>query len=126
MLLDGRPQKPIVQDDFIGSSTSSAIPIKRLAEAVQVVQYRAQRDADVDIGGCRARDRSRGNSMAAISEFSIVTYERKPGCWRAAVTRKANTEIVISGYKVRSVVTPDDCASESDAQLAAHKLIRRL
>jgi len=26
--------------------------------------------------------------MADISEFSIVTYERKPGCWRAAVTRK--------------------------------------
>jgi len=123
MLLDGRPQKPIVQDDFIGSSRSSAIPIKRLAEEV----VRAQHDAGVDIADCPARESvSRGTSMAAISEFSIVTYERKPGCWRAAVTRKGDAEIVIGGFKVRSVVTPDDCASESDAQLAAHKLIRRL
>jgi hypothetical protein len=62
--------------------------------------------------------------MADISEFSIVTYERKPGCWRAAVTRKGSA--VVGGDKVRSVVTPDDYASESDAQLAAQKLIRKL
>ena len=30
----------------------------------------------------------RGKSMADVSEFSIVTYERKPGRWRAAITRK--------------------------------------
>jgi hypothetical protein len=34
----------------------------------------------------------RGDSMADISEFSIITYERKPGCWRAAITRKAALE----------------------------------
>jgi len=28
-------------------------------------------------------------SMADISKFSIVTYERKPGHWRAAITRRA-------------------------------------
>ena len=64
--------------------------------------------------------------MADISEFSIVTYERKPGCWRAAVTRKGSAGMVVGGDKVRSVVTPDDHASESDAQLAAQKLIRKL
>jgi hypothetical protein len=64
--------------------------------------------------------------MADISEFSIVTYERKPGFWRAAVTRKGSAGAVVGGDKVRSVVTPDDYASESDAQLAAHKLIRKL
>jgi hypothetical protein len=64
--------------------------------------------------------------MADISEFSIVTYERKPGCWRAAVTRKSSAGMVVRGDKVRSVVTPDDYASESDAQLAAQKLIKRL
>jgi hypothetical protein len=62
--------------------------------------------------------------MTDISEFSIVTYERKPGCWRAAITRKGGT--VVGGDKVRSLVTPDDYASESDAQLAAQKLIRKL
>ena len=64
--------------------------------------------------------------MADISEFSIVTYERKPGHWRAAITRKGSAGMVVGGDKVRSVVTPDDYASESEAELAAQKLIRRL
>ena len=68
----------------------------------------------------------RGASMADISEFSIVTYERKPGCWRAAITRKGSARPVVGGDKVRSVVTPDDYATESDAQFAAQKLIRKL
>jgi hypothetical protein len=63
--------------------------------------------------------------MADISEFSIVTYERKPGHWRAAVTRKGGG-MSVAGDKVRSVVTPDDYASESEAELAAQKLIRKL
>lgn len=64
--------------------------------------------------------------MAEISEFSIVTYERKPGQWRAAITRKVPSGIAAEANKVRSVVTPDDSASESDAQFAAQKLIRKL
>ena len=43
--------------------------------------------------------------MADISKFSIVTYERKPGCWRAAITPKVGSGGV-GGEKVRSVVTP--------------------
>ena len=68
----------------------------------------------------------RGDSMADISEFSIITYERKPGHWRAAIIPKARSGNVDAGDTVRSVVTPDDCASESEAELAAQKLIRRL
>jgi hypothetical protein len=64
--------------------------------------------------------------MADISEFSIITYERKPGCWRAAITQKGSAGPVVGGDKVRSVVTPDDYATESDAQFAAQKLIRKL
>jgi hypothetical protein len=64
--------------------------------------------------------------MADISEFSIVAYQRKPGCRRAAITRKGSAGMVVEGDKVRSVVTPDDYASESDAQLAARKLIGKL
>jgi hypothetical protein len=64
--------------------------------------------------------------MAHISDYSIVTYERKPGHWRAAVTRKARTGRGIDGAKVLSIVTPDDYASESEAKVAAEKLIRRL
>ena len=63
--------------------------------------------------------------MANVSEFSIVTYLRKPGHWRAAIT--PNVRIwSVGGERVRSVVTPDDFASETEAQLAAEQLIRKL
>jgi hypothetical protein len=68
----------------------------------------------------------RGDSMANISEFSIVACERKPGRWRAAITRKTRAGSVVEADKVRSVVTPDDYASESEAELAAQKLISKL
>jgi hypothetical protein len=32
--------------------------------------------------------------MVHISDYSIVTYERKPGRWRAAVTPKAGSGMV--------------------------------
>ena len=64
-----------------------------------------------------------GTGMADISEFSIVTYERKPGCWRAAIIRKGSN---VGGDKVRSVVTPEDYPSDADALVAAQRLIRKL
>jgi hypothetical protein len=63
--------------------------------------------------------------MAHISDYSIVTYERKPGHWRAAVTLKAGSGMA-RGDQVRSVVTPVDYASEAEAQFAAEKLVRKL
>jgi hypothetical protein len=65
--------------------------------------------------------------MAEISQFSIVTYERKPGHWRAAFVRKAVTGSADrGGDSVLSFVTPDDSATEPDAKFAAEKIIRRL
>jgi hypothetical protein len=64
--------------------------------------------------------------MAHISEYSIVTYERKPGHWRAAIMRKGHAGTVVRGNKVRSIVTPNDYESESEAELAAQKLINKL
>ena len=52
-----------------------------------------------------------------ISEFTIVTYQHKPGHWRAAITPKARSENFVPG-EVCSVVTPDDYESESKAELA--------
>jgi hypothetical protein len=64
--------------------------------------------------------------MAEVSDFSIVLYERKPGHWRAAIARKARSGRVVDGARVRSIVTPNDYASESEAELAAEKMIRKL
>jgi hypothetical protein len=64
--------------------------------------------------------------MANVSEFSIVTYLRKPGRWRAAIIPNVRIGECVGGERVRSVVTPDDFASEAEAELAAEQLIRKL
>ena len=64
--------------------------------------------------------------MADISEYSIVTYEREPGHWRAAVSPKIIDRRGAPGRMVHSTVTPDDSASESEVKLAATRLIRKL
>jgi len=63
--------------------------------------------------------------MANVSEFSIVTFLRKPGHWRAAIFPKGRIGRV-GGETVLSIVTPDDFASEAQAQLAGEQLIRKL
>jgi hypothetical protein len=64
--------------------------------------------------------------MAHVSDYSIVTYERKPGHWRAAVSPTLLVKSAAPGKTVHSTVTPDDSASESEAKLAATRLIRKL
>jgi hypothetical protein len=64
--------------------------------------------------------------VAEISQFSIVTYERRPGYWRAAITPVRRSGSKIQSQTISSIVTPDDFASESDAQFAAEKIIRKL
>jgi hypothetical protein len=64
--------------------------------------------------------------MGELSQFSIVTYERRPGHWRAAITPVRRSGTFIQGKTISSVVTPDDFASEPDAKFAAEKIIRKL
>jgi hypothetical protein len=64
--------------------------------------------------------------MADISEFSIVTYERRPGHWRAALMPIRKPANFIKGRTISSIVTPDDSGSERDAQFEAEKIIGRL
>jgi hypothetical protein len=65
-------------------------------------------------------------SMADISKFSIVTYERKPGQWRAAITPIRRSVSSTQTGTVLSIVTPEDLASEVDAQSTAEKIIKKL
>ena len=64
--------------------------------------------------------------MADKSKFSIVTYQRSPGHWRAAITPFAHSGLFMRGRTTASFVTPDDYASESDAMMAAEQAIRKL
>jgi hypothetical protein len=67
-----------------------------------------------------------GGDLAEISQFSIVTYERRPGYWRAAITPYHHSGTFILGKTTSSFVTPEDYASASDAKSAAEKIIRKL
>jgi len=67
-----------------------------------------------------------GDDVANISQFSIVTYQRSPGRWRAATSPYAHSGIHIRGRTTVSFVTPDEYASESDAVFAAEKIIKAL
>lgn len=62
--------------------------------------------------------------MAQLSQYSIVTYERRPGHWRAAIMPYEQPRTFIQGRTASSVVTPDDFDTESSAQSAAEKMIR--
>jgi hypothetical protein len=64
--------------------------------------------------------------MADVSQYSIVTYERRPGHWRAAITPYAHSGLFIQGRTTTSFVTPDDSASEPDAKFAAEEIVRKL
>jgi hypothetical protein len=62
--------------------------------------------------------------MAQISDFTIVTYERAPGYWRAAFTPKRI--IGVGRGLVHSTVTSHDSATETGAKFAAEQAIRKL
>jgi hypothetical protein len=64
--------------------------------------------------------------MALISAYTIVIYERKPDRWRAAVIPTDRIGIADRGDQVRSIITPNDSATEADAKFAAEHLIRKL
>ena len=61
--------------------------------------------------------------MADPAKFEGVTYQRQPGLWRASFTSKGLTT---SGLIIRSVVIPDDCASEEEARKAAMLAIKNI
>jgi hypothetical protein len=64
--------------------------------------------------------------MANQSAFSVLAYQRKPGSWRAAVSRKDGSPLKMNGDMLKSFVTPDDCQSEEEALKAAETAIRQL
>jgi hypothetical protein len=63
--------------------------------------------------------------MAQLLDFTIVTYERSPGKWRAAFTPIRPPRNIIAGA-VHSLVTPIDYDSEAKAKIAAEKAIKEI
>jgi hypothetical protein len=80
----------------------------------------------IDIAGSEREPPSEAiPTMAHISEFSIITFQRKPGHWRAAISPRL-LRSGAPGETVHNFVTPYDSASEAEAQFAAEQLIRKM
>jgi hypothetical protein len=64
--------------------------------------------------------------MADQSQFSILTFQRQPGRWRASISRNDRAPIGTSRPAMLSIVTPEDSDSEDDAIKAAKLAIREI
>ncbi|MBR1154171.1 hypothetical protein [Bradyrhizobium sp. JYMT SZCCT0428] len=67
--------------------------------------------------------------MADPAKFSIMTFQRKPGLWRASITRTDRRPCIASrtnGKDILSIVTPADSGSEDAAGEAAKAVIKKL
>jgi hypothetical protein len=64
--------------------------------------------------------------MAKPSDYRIVTFQRKPGYWRANITPIVPPVTVTRGAAILGFVTSEDSSSEEGATLAANRAIREL
>jgi hypothetical protein len=67
----------------------------------------------------------KGTAMAKASDYKIVTFQRKPGRWRANVTPIVQT-VTRQGSTILGFVTTEDSSSEESAAIAADKAIKAL
>lgn len=63
--------------------------------------------------------------MGNPADYEIVTFQRKPGLWRASVTRK-DAWNRIRGHVLLSFITTKDSESEEGAKKAAGDQIKDL
>ncbi len=65
--------------------------------------------------------------MVKIQGYEIVTFQRKPGLWRASITPlDEKRETGIGTRQIRSFLTDDDCSSEAEAEKSAANAIRNI
>ena len=64
--------------------------------------------------------------MAKPSDYRVVTFQRKPGQWRANITPIVQPVTVTRGATLLGFVTSEDSSSEASAVIAADRAIREL
>jgi hypothetical protein len=64
--------------------------------------------------------------MAKASDYKIVTFQRKPGRWRANVTPITQLATRTQGKTILGFVTTEDSDSEGSAAIAADRAIKQL
>jgi hypothetical protein len=64
--------------------------------------------------------------MAKASDYRIVTFQRKPGQWRANITPIVPPATITRGAAILGFVTSEDSSSEEGATVAANRAIKEL
>jgi len=64
--------------------------------------------------------------MAKASDYRILTFQWRPGHWRANMTPIVLPATITRGAAIRGFVTTEDSKSEEDAVLAANRAIKEL
>jgi len=64
--------------------------------------------------------------MAKPSDYRIITFQRKPGHWRANITPIIQPATTTRGAAILGFVTAQDSSSEANAAIAADRAIREL
>jgi len=64
--------------------------------------------------------------MAKPSDYRVVTFQRKPGQWRANITPIVQPVTTTRGAALLGFVTSEDSNSEANAAIAADRAIREL
>jgi hypothetical protein len=64
--------------------------------------------------------------MAKASDYKVVTFQRKPGRWRANVTPIVQPTATRNGTTILGFVTTEDSGSEESAAIAADQAIKAL
>ena len=76
--------------------------------------------------GQRERMTPERTTMAKASDYRIVTFQRKPGQWRANITPIVAPATIARGAAILGFVTAEDSSSEEGATIAANRAIREL
>jgi hypothetical protein len=64
--------------------------------------------------------------MAKASDYKVITFQRKPGSWRANVMPIVAPPYLRQGMTTLGFVTTEDSCSEADAVIAANQAIKAL
>jgi hypothetical protein len=65
-------------------------------------------------------------AVAKASDYKIITFQRKPGHWRANVTPIIQPATGRQGTTILGFVTSEDSSSEEGAVRAANQAIKEL
>jgi hypothetical protein len=64
--------------------------------------------------------------MAKAADYDVVTFQRRPGLWRASITLKAGAAPSSKKGQMLGFLTEEDYDSEANAEIAAAAVIKNI